>query len=308
MDGMFAKGFEIFKRGVILEMAKIKVNHAYPFTNDYMFATVMKEPAFCKELLNRIMPDKKVKKIKLIDRDETYQAGQTANVHTQSTLGYDPYSKSVRLDVTFEDDDAAYNIEMQVNHSIELPKRSRYYSSQLDLELMPKGGSYPDLKASYIIFICMFDYFKTGKVFHFFETYDVKNELRLNDGRFTIIVNTKGKEPGMSEKLCNLFDYINSNVMESTDEFLSIIDNEISWFNREDGEWRRSIMRLDEKMQLEARMAKEEGLREGIDLGKREGRQESLLETARKMKLEDIPYETIAKITGFTVEKIAELD
>lgn len=297
-------------------MAKIKVNHDYPFTNDYMFATVMKNPTFCKELLNRILPDKKVRDIHVLTRLEDAKPGSNScypeeanalymqpftgsSVHNQRTIGYDLFSKSVRLDVTFEDDETIYNIEMQVSNDKNLPKRARYYSSQLDLEILPKGKNYMELKASYVIFICPFDCLNTGKAFHFFETYDVKNKLRLNDSRFTIIVNTKGKEPGMSEEVQNLFDYINSSIVESSDDFISNIDNEISWFNREDGEWRRSIMKLEEKFFL----AKQEG----IEIGKQDGIKIEKYSIATKLKEAKVPYKTISESTGLSVEEIEKL-
>lgn len=55
------------------------------------------------------------------------------------------------------------DIEMQVVNTGELPKRTRFYQSVLDLQLLDKGQTYKRLKPGYIIFICPFDTFgKTG--------------------------------------------------------------------------------------------------------------------------------------------------
>ena len=43
-----------------------KVYHDYPFTNDYVFSTVMNNPKYCKELINRILPGRKIKDLKVL--------------------------------------------------------------------------------------------------------------------------------------------------------------------------------------------------------------------------------------------------
>ena len=62
-----------------------------------------------------------------------------------------------------------YDIEMQVTDTKELPKRSRYYQSMIDLQMIDRGQSYKKLKPSYIIFICPFDIFDKGKHIYTFE-------------------------------------------------------------------------------------------------------------------------------------------
>ena len=70
----------------------------------------------------------------------------------------------MRLDVYVRDDkNTVYDIEMQVVNTGELPKRTRFYQSMLDLQLLDKGQTYKRLKPSYIIFICLFDTFGKGR-------------------------------------------------------------------------------------------------------------------------------------------------
>lgn len=62
-------------------------------------------------------------------------------------------ARSVRLDVYVKDEkEVVYDIEMQVSHTKELPKRSRYYQSMIDLQLIDKGQLYDELKRSYVIY------------------------------------------------------------------------------------------------------------------------------------------------------------
>ena len=58
---------------------------------------------------------------------------------------------------------------MQIANTNELPKRTRYYQSIIDLQLLDKGKHYKKLKQSYIIFICPFDLFGKGRHIYTFE-------------------------------------------------------------------------------------------------------------------------------------------
>ncbi len=49
------------------------------------------------------------------------------------------------------------------------------------------------------------------------------------------------------------------------------------------------------------------GLEKGIEKGRAEGRVEGFLETARKMKADGLPIDTITKYTGLTTEEISRL-
>ncbi len=277
-----------------------KVYHDYPFTNDYVFSTVMNNPKYCKELLNRILPGRKIKELKILSNSFL---SEKESISTQHTINIDILAKGVRLDVVFEDSDTIYNIEMQCINKPYLPQRARYYSSQLDLEQLSKGDSYMKLKDSFVIFLCTFDPFGQGYSVYEFETYDKKHQLQLNDGRYTIYVNSTSKENGISKELTNLFTYMIDSQIDENDSFLTELENEISILNREDGEWRRQIMRLDEKIALEKEEAAEKALAEGIELGQKDTK----LEIAKNLKTMNYPIEEILKVTGLTLEEVDKL-
>ncbi len=76
---------------------------------------------------------------------------------------YIPEYKGIRLDVYIKDDkNRHFNVEMQVANT-EIFKRSRYYHSQIDMELLSTGIDYEQLPESYVIFICDFDPIGLGK-------------------------------------------------------------------------------------------------------------------------------------------------
>ncbi len=113
-------------------------------SNDFLFGKVMQNPKLCKELLQRILPDLNIERIEYPE--------------LQKSINMDMDARSVRLDVYVKDEkEVVYDIEMQVSHTKELPKRSWYYQSMIDLQLIDKGQLYDELKRSYVIFICPFD-------------------------------------------------------------------------------------------------------------------------------------------------------
>ena len=76
-------------------------------------------------------------------------------ISTEKNIVYHPEYKGVRLDVYAKDEkNTRYNIEMQVLKQPALGRRSRYYQSQTDMELLAKGCEYAELPDSYVIFLC----------------------------------------------------------------------------------------------------------------------------------------------------------
>ena len=51
---------------------------------------------------------------------------------------------------------------MQIQLVRALPKRARYYSGQMDLDLLRQGMEYEELPDTIVIFLCMFDPFGRG--------------------------------------------------------------------------------------------------------------------------------------------------
>ena len=115
-------------------------------SNDFLFGKVMQNPELCRGLLQRILPDLKIARIEYPE--------------LQKSIRMDMDARSVRLDVYVKDEkETVYDIEMQVSGTKELPRRSRYYQSMIDLQLIDKGQLYDELKRSYVIFICPFDFY-----------------------------------------------------------------------------------------------------------------------------------------------------
>ena len=146
------------------------------FTDDYLFCRILMENEdLCIELAEMITG----RTIKSILRTETQKSVQ---------LSYD--GKGIRFDVYFEDEEnVVYDIEMQAVKKYDLSKRSRYYQGMVDLNVLSKGDGYDTLKDSYIIFICTFDEFGSGRHVYSFENLCIEDpQIRLRDGSHKVFL------------------------------------------------------------------------------------------------------------------------
>lgn len=242
----------------------------YPLSNDIVFGLVMQDVDICRELIERILPGQKIRQLRLCNG---------SNIEIQKTIITGVFEKGVRLDVLFEGDHIWYDIDMQRGMDTALPKRGRYYASAMDIDEMAKGAPYEKLRASYVIFICTFDYYGQEKAVYRFENYDVRNNLPYGDESYKIIVNTVCPLEKVPDELRTFFAYVNKSEVAKDDEFIKKVDKQVRKYNTE--EWRRQIMTLEEKIKDEARKAREDGLAEGLKKGQAKG----LIETCQELGL-----------------------
>ena len=105
--------------------------------DDFLFSRVMSDEEICRIVLEKIL-NISIKQIVLPEQ--------------QKTIDLLLDSKGVRLDIYVNDDvGTIYNCEMQRGKRGQLPKRSRYYQGNIDLDSISKGEPYTSLRRSYII-------------------------------------------------------------------------------------------------------------------------------------------------------------
>lgn len=235
-------------------MSKEQMNRSFEkltLKDDFMFGVVMRKPEYCKPCLERILGIK----IRYIEFPEG-----------QKVLDISKNAKSIRLDIYVEDDsDTVYNIEMQTVKRKFLPKRSRYYQDIIDLNMLDKGEHYSQLKRSFVIFICSFDYFGEGRHIYTFENRCRENPQRIfGDETVKIILNTKGTQEDVSQELFDFLKYIENGI--PTDDYTQELENEVNRVRRNE-KWRLDYMTLYLKQQ-ESYM---DGIAEGIEKGKHQG-------------------------------------
>ncbi len=237
-------------------------------SNDFLFGKVMQNPKLCKKLLETILEIE-------IERIE-YPEGQ-------KVINLEKDAKSVRLDIFVKDEkESVYDIEMQTCTNPELPKRSRYYTAMLDLDMLDKGVSYKELKHSFVIFICTFDSFDRKRYRYTFENMCKEEEgLSLDDGTTKIFLNALGTKGDVSPELKAFLGYVAGN--KSDDAFVKELDAEVAKV-RESKEWRREYMTL--------LMRDRENVEKGIEQGK--------IQVVLTMLQEGFSKEVISKATGFS--------
>lgn len=93
--------------------------------DDFLFSRVMSDEEICRIVLEKLL-NISIKKIVLPEQ--------------QKTIDLLLDSKGVRLDIYVNDDvGTIYNCEMQRGKRGQLPKRSRYYQGNIDLDSISKG-------------------------------------------------------------------------------------------------------------------------------------------------------------------------
>ena len=275
-------------------------------SNDFMFKEVMKSnKGLCKRLVGSIM-QQDIEDIVYIETEKTLQ----------------PYydSRGIRLDVILADENhTRYNLEMQARNVISkagvalLPKRTRYYQSVIDMDMLKQGENFDQLNPLVLIFICTFDFYKEGRYVYTFKSRCLENlELELANDVTVKLVNAKGKQGQVNDLLKNFLQYVMTN--EPVDDFTEDVARQIVAV-KNDPIARRDYMVLATRIK-DARRAgyvegeakgRADGLAEGREEGLAEGEAKKSRETAIKMLKKHKPLSEIKEFTDMSEEEIVRL-
>ena len=219
-------------------------------SNDFMFKEVMKSnKGLCKRLVGSIM-QQDIEDIVYIDTEKTLQ----------------PYydSRGIRLDVILADKNhTRYNLEMQARNVISkagvalLPKRTRYYQSVIDMDMLKQGENFDQLNPLVLIFICTFDFYKEGRYVYTFKSRCLENlELELANDVTVKLVNAKGKQGQVNDLLKNFLEYVMTN--KPVDDFTKDVERQV-WAVKNDKKAREEYMVLQAKIREHEIIAFEAG-------------------------------------------------
>ena len=251
--------------------------------DDYMFKLIMNIKPICLKLLQGIL--------RMEIKDIHY-------LETEKSMDARYQGKGIRMDVYVRDDAATvYNIEMQVRmlEGTSLFKRTRYYQSMIDADLLAAGADYDDLNKTIIIFICPFDPFGEGRHIYTFENICLENtKCKLQDGTTKIFLNTKGTMTDVDGSVKAFLDYVNGIVGE--DPLVREMDEMIRRIKRENEE-RVNYMTFAMKMMEERKEGFREGERQGFTNGLAEGKAEGVAFSISNMM----------KSLGVSVEKAMDI-
>ena len=271
-------------------------------SNDFMFKEVMKSnKGLCKRLVGSIM-QQDIEDIVYIETEKTLQ----------------PYydSRGIRLDVILADENhTRYNLEMQARNVISkagvalLPKRTRYYQSVIDMDMLKQGENFDQLNPLVLIFICTFDFYKEGRYVYTFKSRCLENlELELANDVTVKLVNAKGKHGQVNTLLKNFLRYVMTN--EPVDDFTEDVERQV-WAVKNDKKAREEYMVLQAKIREHEIVAYEAGEAQGhaagLAEGLAEGEAKKSRETAIKMLKKQKPLSEIKEFTDMSEEEIVRL-
>ena len=262
--------------------------------DDFMFCSVMQDPALCKKLLSIVLSDT-IGTITGLKYQTTFEKGS---------------SKGIRLDVWAGDDSGTlYDIEMQTTDQKNLAKRLRYYQSAIDVSTLSKGSDYNDLPDTFIIFFCPFDYVNAGLPMYTFRTVCTQNaHLQLPDGTTKVILNSKAAGKEKNPELRAFLEDMNGKKSENA--FVTELEQRIAEIK--DNDQRRHDYMIMTAFEADAkRMGRLEGRREGIAQGEArgfaDGAYQKALETAKILKRLGDSIQKIMQATGLSREEVEGL-
>ncbi len=241
-------------------MKKKKKLKELTIKDNFLFGAVMMEEENCRHFLELALGFP-------VERVE---------ISKEKSIVYHPEYKGVRLDIYAKDqDNTCYNVEMQMVQKADLGRRSRYYHSHIDMELLMSGRGYEELPDAYVIFICDFDPFGMERYCYTFHmNCGQVPGFCLGDGCHSIFLSTCGKNDSeVSGELIKFLEYVKADVKESERDFGDSFVRKLQ----------ESVFRIKESREMEERfMLLEEWLKEeraeAKAEGKAEGKAESVLE------------------------------
>lgn len=236
---------------------------------DDNFMTKVFEDKECSEFLLQV----------ILDRDDL----TIREVHSQYGLN-NIQGRSARLDILAVDEqNKAYNIEIQRNDRGAEVRRARYNSGLMDANITEPGDRYDQLYETYVIFITENDILKAGLPIYHIERTIQETGMPFGDGAHIIYVNSQIKDDTKLGRLMQDFTCTNPDDMN-----YSVLAQRVRYF-KEDTKGVATMCRAFEEV-------------------REEGKREQAVEFARSMLADGMPYEIVAKYTKLSVEEVKALD
>ena len=200
--------------------------------------------------------------------------------------------RSVRLDILAVDEqNRAYNIEVQRSDRGASEKRARYNSSLLDANLTDPGDAYDALNETYVIFITENDVLRGGLPIYHINRIIEETGKSFGDDAHIIYVNSQIKDETALGRLMHDFTCTDPDDMN-----YPVLAQRVRYF-KEDTKGVTTMCKAMEEMRAEA--AKEAAER---------ATRAKAVSIAQKMLKAGMPYEEIADMVELSVDEVKALD
>ena len=269
-----------------------------PLCDDFMFGEVMRREPICTLFLEELLR-KKIDHIVVIDRQKDL---------TDSYVDH-----GIRLDVYLRDEaGTVYNIEMQNVNSDTLEKRVRYYQSGIDRHQLEKATHYSELKDSFVIFVCAFDYFGYG-----YSIYEREMSLKnipgstYCDGSHVYFLNSKYKTGNGTAAILEFLQYLErkDDDTEYQSELVKQVKDAVQDVRHDkskEEQYMTLSMKLEDARREGIREGIQEGRKKGIQEGRKEGEGEERKRVVRSMR-ESLSAAEIARLLKLSENEIEDI-
>ena len=249
--------------------------------DDTFMSTCLENAPECIELILQIILGKKDSKVVKSQTEYPIKSLQ---------------GRGVRFDVFARDSEGKeYDIEIQRADKGAEPKRARYNSALLDANALKSSEDFDKLRDTYVIFITENDVMGRGQDVYSYLRIEETNGDRLRDGTHIIYVNGAAQSTTDIGKLMH-----DMRCRDAAEMYFEILKKRVSQFkNSEEG--RRIMCKAVEEF-AERRAAESEAR------GKREGKRENMLATAKRMLKDGIlALKDVARYTGLSLAQVTQL-
>lgn len=270
--------------------------------DDFMFSEVMRKPENIKPFLESLL-ETKIQRVVAIDKQKDLK--DTYDAH------------GIRLDVYLEDEhNTKYDVEVQARLHRKLEKRIRYYESGIDRHSLEINADYEELSDSFVIFLCVEDYFGAGLAVYERESH-IKGapEIPYEDGSHAYILNASFTKENGNPAVLDFLRYIRAGYKgeafdTSSSSYLQQIDKAVNEIKQDSGR-EMEYMTLAMKMMDERKEAFEQGQARGRAEGRVEGQAEgeraSQIKTIKRMLSRNMSLEEISDMIGLDLEEVKRL-
>jgi len=264
------------------------------FTDDFMFGTIMKNKPICKGVLERLLH---------------IRVGKIEYPSLQKTIAPFYESKGIRLDVYIAEPSRVFDIEIQTSVPPDLPKRTRYYQSLMDVDCLLRGQSYAELKESYVIFICTQDPFDKGlPVYTFENTCREESGLFLKDKTAKVFYNASAYGKEKDDELHALLQYLCEK--QATSHFTQTIDGLVE-STKNNERFRSLYMSLnihkDDLLRQGSLIGEKIGFEKGVADGINKGARQKALQDAGNLKRLGVAIDIIVQAIGLSKQEVEDI-
>ena len=213
---------------------------------------------------------------------------ETQEDHKQ--VGY----RSVELDiVVYTHEGVIIGIEVEKSKDNTSPLRARYHASVLDCDQSYPKEKWSHFPEMYVIFICEEDVLKTNELINHIQRYMI-NGVVFQDKLHIIYLNASMQDETalgklMHDMLCN----------DPDEMYYEVLRKRVSYFKRQEGGKRTMCEALEELITE----AKNEGRKEGEDIGEKHGRIASVIDIL-KNKFPDMDLQWVWKCNETQIRRI----